>query len=671
MILFWLPLAALLLVQPLVPYGWPLWGAHVTVVAALLIATGVRVWRAGTVRWGVPAAGAGLALLSLALALLLAPPSSPHADPLWTALTGLLDAAFFLLACWWCPGPQADPRESRGASLWLCALLFAACAEQLVLGLRLLPAGGPDARLLGTMGNSNALGAIFAATALVVAAVGFTLWRRSRAEAAPSPRPLLIAGLLAVPLVWGLLLTRSRGAAAALLLTLLLLAVRWRKWTLLAAVAAAGALLLAVPNPLRERVFALRPEHYFSRGFVWQAAAQVALAHPLGLQPTGFKEAFLALAWDPEHPWLLHQRAEVGLTHNVFLTLAVEWGALAALAMLALTGWVVVRLLAARGGRDDPLRLGAALGAAVLFLELQVDGLEQNPLVFTIFLLLVAVVVAGLPAGRGVRVPARAAAALALALGLASGALMAWRALGVSRFHDALALSVAWTPEADPAPVRAAFDKAVAALPGETSAPSERAKFEARVLRALFGAAGTAGAGGDDPRVRAAVDGGMRAAAIAVAADGTDPDMRRLGADIALLLWRRVKRPALLTDYVERQQAVLALDPLDVEGHFDLAQEAQRGGLDELAQREFDEVFRLEPDHVFAWYLLARLREASGDKLGALYAWDRASEAILNVRIKAQVDTPRSREFFEGLLRKVDQAEVLQHIAVLRQELFS
>jgi len=268
-------------------------------------------------------------------------------------------------------------------------------------------------------------------------------------------------------------------------------------------------------------------------------------------------------------------------------------------------------------------------------------------------------------------VPARAAAGLALVLGLGAGGLMAWRAVGLSRMHAAEALSEAWQFGDEPAPVRDALDAALAALPGELNPPAERAAFEARLLRGYFGATGSAAVGRDDPRVRQAVEDGMRAATQAVAADGTDPDARRLGADISLVLWRRTKARSSLADYVERQRAVLALDPLDVEGHFELAQEAQRGGLDELAKKEFDELFRLEPDHAFAWYVLARLREASGDKAGALYAWDRASEAILNVRIKAQADSPRSREFFEGLLRKVDQTEVLQHIAVLRQELFS
>jgi O-antigen ligase len=676
MIALWLPLAVLLLLQPLMPASWPLWGAHVGIISLLLLLTALRLWRrgavghgaGGTVRWGAPALGVGVALLSLALALACAPPEAPQAQLRWAALTGLLHGGFFLLALEWMPGPEAEPRERRRVALGLALLLGAACAEQLVLGLWLQPSTEPDARLQGTLGNPNALGATLGATALLVLALGFTQQRRRR-EAGAAVRPMFIAALLALPLIWGLLLTRSRGAVAALLLTLLLLALRWRRWKLIAGVVLAAALLLVTPNPLRERLVALRPDHAFSRVFVWKAAAQVALEHPLGLGPSGFKNAFLPLAFDPQYPWLLHQRSEVGLTHNVFLTLAVEWGALAALAMLALLGWAVLRLARARGGRDDALRLGATLGAAVLFLELQVDGLEQNPLIFSLFLLLVAAALAGLPRARGVDVPARAAAALVLLLGLLGGGLMLWRAVGLSRLHAAEALAEAWKPEADPAPVRAALEAAVSSLPGELAPPAARAEFEARVLRALFGASG--GTAADDPRVRAAVESGERAAALAVAADGTDPEARRLGADIALILWRRVKQRGALADYVARQQQALALDPLDVEGHFELAQEAQRGGLDELARKEFDEVFRLEPDHAFAWYLLARLREAEGDKEGALYAWDRASEAILNVRIKAQVDTPRSREFFEGLLKKVDQVEVLRRIAALRQELFS
>jgi O-antigen ligase len=145
----------------------------------------------------------------------------------------------------------------------------------------------------------------------------------------------------------------------------------------------------------------------FTRPFLWGTALEIAREHPTGLGPAMFKYVFPAHALDPERPWLLHQRHEVGLAHNVFLTLAVEWGWLAAAALLGLLAWSALRMLRAPGGRRDPLRLGATLGACVLLLELQVDGIEQNQLVFTVFLLLVAAALARLPRACGPALPGR------------------------------------------------------------------------------------------------------------------------------------------------------------------------------------------------------------------------------------------------------------------------
>jgi hypothetical protein len=66
----------------------------------------------------------------------------------------------------------------------------------------------------------------------------------------------------------------------------------------------------------------------------------------------------------------------------------------------------------------------------------------------------------------------------------------------------------------------------------------------------------------------------------------------------------------------------------------------------------------------------ARLLEQDGSDEEALYALVRAREAVLNDRIKSGVDSPRSREFFEDLLRKVDLTDIRLRIADLRRKLY-
>jgi O-antigen ligase len=660
----WLVLALLLVLYPAAP-GWfdTVWLMHVFAVAAWLVLSAPRLWRTPALRCGPPALLTAVALASLAAALLLAPDAAPRAEQRWAALTAVLHAAVFLLALGWFPGPEAPAAEARRAALGLCALLLAMCAVQITRGLLAAPWGEPDTRLSGSLGNPNTFGSLMAACALLVLGTGYAL---SRAPGADRRRTLLIAAMIAAPLGAALLASRSRGAMAALLLTLLLLAARWRKGRLLAAVGAAVLLLILVPNPLRERFANLRPDHVFTRPFLWSTALDVAREHPAGLGPAMYKYEFPARALDPERPWLLHQRHEVGLAHNVFLTLAVEWGWLAAGALLALLAWSAVRMLRARGGRDDPLRLGATLGACVLLLELQVDGLEQNQLVFTAFLLLAAAALARLPRPAGFDVSGRLLAVACVLAGLAVAGFAVGRERGYRTLLKATSQAVNWSPDADADPGRNDFMLATAQLPGEQAPWREWLDYETRVLRGLL----DAGVGFDDPRVREAMLMAHNAADGAVRSNGLDPDPRRQGATLDLLLYRRSKQPALFERYLEQAQAALVLDPLDVDGHFDLAQEARRMGRRELSDHEFEEVFRLEPDHAFAWFVRSRLLQLEDAREEALYALVRAEEAVLNDRIKASVDSPRSRSFFEDLLRKVDLADVRTRLVALRRQLY-
>lgn len=659
-------LALLLLVQPLAPRALPpLWALHALGASALLVAAAQRLWRASRVRAGWPALAVAAALASLALALLLQPPDAPRVESRWAALTGALHAVTFLAALFLFPGPEADAARVRRTALALAGLLAAAAGLQAVLSVVRAPSDPGDTRWSGSLGNPNTFGAFVAAAGLALLGAGWALRRQREADGQPGAwRPLLLAALLAAPLGWALLASRSRGAAAATLGTLLLLALRWRRWRLLAAALAAVVLLAIVPNPLRDRLVNLQPDHVFTRPFLWGVAAEVAAEHPAGLGPAQFRHEFPKHALDPERPWLLHQRHEVGLAHNVFLTLAAEWGWLAAAAALLLAGWAAARTLAARDGRSDPLRLSASLGACVLFLELQVDGLEQNPAVFCAFLVLAAAALARLPAGRGVPLPGRALALLALAAGLAAGAAAARRAPGAELLRAAEALAAALPPEGDAAPVRAAYDAAVAALPGELPPARSRLAFELTRLRARPLAAGL-----DAAALQAGAH-ALAAAEAAVACDGQDPEVRWQSATASLLLWRRGKRPEDLQRYLREAAVALELDPLDVAGHFDLAQEALRADLRAECATRLRHVLELEPDHAFAWLVRARLAELEGDREGALHAWSRAEEALFNARRKAAVDSPRSREFYEGIVERTDLALIRARLVALRRELY-
>ncbi|HEX5011054.1 MAG TPA: O-antigen ligase family protein [Planctomycetota bacterium] len=662
----WVVLTLLLVAFPAAPSHFDTqWMMHAFCVSAWLVLWVPRLWRTPTLRCGAPALLVGLALLSLLAALLLAPDGIPRAEQRWAALTGGLHAALFLLALGMFPGPDAPAAQARRAALGLCALLLAMCLVQIVRGLLLAPWGEPDTRLSGTLGNPNSFGALMAAAALVVAGTGYALARQAIAPAIARRRRVL-AMALSAPLLVALLGSRSRGAAAALLVTLALLALRWRRLRLLAAVAAAVLLVLLVPNPLGDRLTHLQPDHVFTRPFLWSTALGVAGEHPVGIGPAMYKYVFPALALDPERPWLLHQRHEVGLTHNVFLTLAVEWGWLAAAALLGLLAWSAVRVLRAPDGRRDPLRLGATLGACVLLLELQVDGIEQNQLLFTVFLVLVAAALARLPRSAGPAVPGKDVALACLVAGLATGGLALWREQGYAKLAEANARAARWTAHDDPAPVRAAFEVAAAALPGELGPWRDCLTFEANVLKRVL----DTGPAKDSEALARALDAVHADSEAAVRCNGVDPEPRWQGALLDLLVWRRTRYGPLFERYVTQAQAALRLDPLDVEGHFALAQEAHGNGDRQLADEEFDQVFRLEPDHAYAWAVRSVLLERDGADEEALYALVRAKEAVANDRIKAGVASPRSREFFEELLRKVDLGQIRTHIAELRRKLY-
>jgi O-antigen ligase len=328
------------------------WQAHIATTCLLALLLVPRLWRRAVVHKQATGWAVGLAVMSLGLALAVAPDGWPRREMQWTALTGLAHAGFFLCCVQLLPPFDAPERDVRRARVVLAALLVAIVAGQAAWVLFGPPADGDPPRPSGTLGNPNAL-------ATVVAACGLALYGLFR------QRPAAL--LLALPLAPLVLVTRSRGAVLAAGLTLVLLAIRRRRLRLLLAGVAAAALLLLVPNPLRERMLALDSDDVFSRPFLWGAALESIAEQPAGIGPAMNRYVFPQHTFVPDRPWLLFQRHSAGLTHNVFLTLTLEWGWLAGASLLALLALTAVRL--ARRPRDeDTLRPGAALGGTVMLL---------------------------------------------------------------------------------------------------------------------------------------------------------------------------------------------------------------------------------------------------------------------------------------------------------------
>ena len=82
------------------------------------------------------------------------------------------------------------------------------------------------------------------------------------------------------------------------------------------------------------------------------------------------------------------------------------------------------------------------------------------------------------------------------------------------------------------------------------------------------------------------------------------------------------------------------------------------------------ELLRLEPDYAWAWLVRARHQEVDGRWEAALHAWLRAREALLNCRIHARVDEPRSRRFYLRNLDLVDLTMIQRRIVALRRQLY-
>ena len=565
----------------------------------------------------------------------------------------------------------------RATRRLLVFTLGALALGQIVMSLAGADLGDINWRPSGTLGNPNALGAVAGALALALAALG--RWR--------------LAGLAAaLPLVLLLVASRSRGAALAFGSVSAVLA--WRRFGARAVLimAAGAALLVFVPNPLWERITSLRAEHAFSRPFLWGVALHNLVEAPLGIGPGMNRYVFPADAWDPSAHWLLHQRHAVGLTHNVLLTLGLEWGWAALAAALGLLAWAGARLWSRRP--PDALGQAGALGAAVLLVECQVDALAQNPVAFSLCLLLGAVARGRLPrrvagsaasgAASGtapVGDPATAGAGLSGKVAAGGALLAAALLLTATARHQTLLADIGATDallsryaagQVEVGEVRDRLTAVVAAWPDAPPGWSRWMDFEeARLRERLEAGAGPGELAPDVERMHRVMQGARRASP-------RDVGLARQCADVLLLLHRSLERrdgitleqTPLLDAWWPAMEALLALDPLDVEARLRVALEAQGADRPGLRDKQMAELLRLEPDYAWAWLVRARHQEVDGRWEAALHAWLRAREALLNCRIHARVDEPRSRRFYLRNLDLVDLTMIQRRIVALRRQLY-
>jgi len=669
-------------VLPIVPELTGLrWFAHVGSVAVMGLLCVPSVWRRARLPLTVPAACTLAALLSLAVAMHVAPGRFSLGERWWNGITGAAHALLFLLwlqlvprrAASGPPGgspadlvrdvePGLDDEDAAARRFrQLLAVLFAGVlVAQLAIVLR---RDLDSQRIEGSLGNPNTLGAVVAALGLALAA--FFRWRRA---------VLVVLSALVLAIV----ATRSRGAAAAATSVVLVFVARRNLRAALGLGAGLLLVLVAVPNPLWDRVLELHSEHHYSRPFLWGAALQGIAVEPLGIGPGMNRHVFPALAMHPAQPWLLHQRHAVGLTHNVFLTLTLEWGWLAGAAALVLTGWTALQLLTSE--RRDALGQGCTLGALVLFLELQIDGLEQNAVAFALFLVLAATALARVRCKR--RAPSQPGSAerglggIALpgplvALVLAGSCAFLLVQCGVRlqqglAFQRAEELGASWAlGEADEAAVRSAWEEACERAPRDAPVAAAALGFEAAALER----ARDAGLSGAALASRAA---SVYERSVAVGRlDPADRDVARARVDAAL--WWKSQAgggEAALALALQALDALLALDPLDVVARRVQARELGQAGRTQEMEAAYAALFAIEPDDGLAWATLARQRQAGGDDQGALYACLRAREAVFNCRIKLGVDAPRSQQYYQEILERVDLALLRRQIFHLRRTLY-
>ena len=336
----WWLTAALLLLPPLVQGGTPRLPAFAVNLGILLL---VVFW---SVTWAqAPRRELRLGALDALLGVLV----------FWSLFSTLFapyyhpaEAASLAIACYTALYMYLSFNPSfAGLSLALGAVRVQAGFQSLlVLGAAI---GFGRERPAGTFFNPNFLAGFLAAALLLV--VGGAIF--------PSPgggRPrllrLVFAAAEAALLLAALLTTGSRGGALALACGLLVL-LGLRSWKVAAAALSATLLaLLAIPNPLFQRLQSLpQTDNFaFTRLAIWKSALKMMLDHPwVGIGLGQYEYVSTRYAFPIETHWAKYSRVAEN-AHSEYLQAGAELGIpglLIAFGLVALLGYAAVRRLRA------------------------------------------------------------------------------------------------------------------------------------------------------------------------------------------------------------------------------------------------------------------------------------------------------------------------------------
>lgn len=330
------------------------------------------------------------------------------------------EAAALAIVCfaalYWCL--SFNPSFAGLSTALLAARIQASLQAVLVLAAAI---GGRD-RPAGTFVNPNFLAGFLAATLLLV--IGALVFpspvddgrRRWRTALAVGEGALLLAALVA---------TGSRGGALALAAGLLLLLVL-RSWKVAVGVFAAAAFaLLAIPNPLVQRLQSLphTDSFAFTRLSVWKSAALMLADHPwLGIGLGQYEYVSTRYAFPVTTHWAKYTRVAEN-AHSEYLQAGAELGLpgiLAALGAVALLAQAAIRRLR----RLPRVSWGPVVTLLAAILSILVQAAVDFPLHTPPATLLLVLLAAGLRL-HGVIGPERAVSFRVRPLYAAAAALIA------------------------------------------------------------------------------------------------------------------------------------------------------------------------------------------------------------------------------------------------------
>ena len=221
---------------------------------------------------------------------------------------------------------------------------------------------------------------------------------------APARRRALLLAVLALMLV-AILCTRSRALVVAFLSFGVLLFARFRGKAVIG-LAAALLLLLAVPNPLRERMLTLRQgdPYAWERLRIYEASLEMIRDHPAGVGLGLYKYYYPRYGRAVESVKVGRYEKTANTAHSELLHLAAELSPLAPLLLLGIALPLIVFVLLrfrSFGARVTPPASPDALGAACGLLAILAHALIDANLHETAIAVLAVVLAAMLSVGLG------------------------------------------------------------------------------------------------------------------------------------------------------------------------------------------------------------------------------------------------------------------------------